>query len=280
MGTRIVGPMNCAEVQTLLHDFRKRRLDRVLHGEVGAHLEKCTACARADRAEEALDEVLEQRLPRHAAPTALKRRLGLLMGQAAPVAAPPAAHRTLPLTRWTRFAAPAMAAGLALLVGGVFFQRSSSQGNAALASLTGEAVNDHLRVLASQHPVDIESGGNHQVKPWFEGKLDFAPEVPSPEDTQLRLRGGSVGYVFDRKAAVLVYALRQHVVTLLVFRAEGLAELDASAGQLGPERSARGFNVVLWRSGELGYALVSDANAQELGELGVRLAAAVHEPGP
>ena len=271
--------MNCEDVQSQLHDFRKGRLDGGLHGEVGAHLESCMACASADRVERALDELLEQRLPRHAAPTTLKRRLGLLMVRPAPAAAP--AHRAL--TRWTRFVAPAMAAGLAVMVGGAIMQRSSSQGS-ALASLTGEAVNDHLRVLASQHPVEIESGGKHQVKPWFEGKLDFAPEVPALEDTELRLRGGSVGYVFDRKAAVLVYALRQHLVTLLVFRTEGLAWPDASAGQVGPvrgrETSARGFNVVLWRSGELGYALVSDANAKELGELAARLAAAVHEPAP
>jgi anti-sigma factor RsiW len=110
-------------------------------------------------------------------------------------------------------------------------------------------------------------------------ELDFAPEVPAVEDTELRLRGGSLGYVFDRKAAVLVYALRQHVVTLLVFRAEGFAGLDASAAQLGPEGSARGFTVVLWRHGELGYALVSDVNAKELRDMGARLAAAVHEAG-
>ncbi len=145
-------------------------------------------------AEHALDELLEQRLPRHAAPTTLKRRLGLLMVRPAPAAAP--VHSAL--TRWTRFVAPAMAAGLALMVGRAFMQRSSSQ-DGALASLTGEAVNDHLRVLASQHPVEIESGGKRQVKPWFEGKLDFAPEVPALEDTELRLRGGSVGYVFDRR---------------------------------------------------------------------------------
>ena len=196
----------------------------------------------------------------------------------------PAAARGHPaLTRWTRVVAPAMAAGFALMAGRLFLQRNTSQGS-ALASLTAEAVNDHLRVLASQHQVEIESGGRHQVKPWFEGKLDFAPEVPALEDTELRLRGGSVGYVFDRKAAVLVYALRLHLVTLLVFRPEGLPLPDASAGQLGPvrgrETSARGFNVVLWRSGELGYALVSDANAKELGEIAVRLAAAARAPAP
>ncbi|BDG02914.1 anti-sigma factor family protein [Anaeromyxobacter oryzae] len=270
--------MNCADVQMLLHDFRKRRLDGGLHAEVAAHLESCMACASADRAEQALDEVLEQRLPRHAAPAALKRRLGPLVLMGPPAEAP--AHRTM--TRWARFVAPAMAAGLALMVGGVLMRRSSSQGS-ALASLAAEVVNDHLRVLVSQHQVEIESGGKHQVKPWFEGKLDFAPEVPAPEGTELRLRGGSVGYVFDRKAAVLVYALRQHVVTLLVFRTEGLAWPDASAGQAGPvrsrETSARGFNVVLWRSGELGYALISDSDAKELGEIGNQLAGAVQEPG-
>ncbi len=264
--------MNCQDAQILLHDYRKRRLDGALHGGVGAHLESCIACDGADRAEHAVDVLLEQRLPRRAAPKNLKRRLGLLMERPAPSSAP--VHRAV--TRWTRFVAPAMAAGFALTVGGVFMQRSSSQGS-AFASLTAEAVNDHLRVLASQHQVEIESGGRHQVKPWFEGKLDFAPEVPALEDADLRLRGGSVGYVFDRKAAVLVYALRQHLVTLLVFRTEGLAWPDASAGQVGP---ARGFNVVLWRGGELGYALVSDANAKELRLIGARLAAAVHEPDP
>ncbi len=60
-----------------------------------------------------------------------------------------------------------------------------------------------------------------------------------------------MGYFFDRKAAVLVYALRQHLVTLLVVRPSGLEWPDASAAQGGPaqgrEASARGFNVVFLR---------------------------------
>jgi anti-sigma factor RsiW len=34
----------------------------------------------------------------------------------------------------------------------------------------------------------------------------------------------------------------------------------------------RGFNVILWRAGDLGYALVSDLDARELADLGSRLA--------
>lgn len=268
--------MNCEEVRTHLHDFVRRRLDPDLRGGVGEHLESCEPCMSAERTEHALDELLEQRLPRFAAPTALKRRLGLLAGRPEPARAES--------TRWTRILAPAMAAGLALGIGGLLLQGGSHR-SGELASLTSEVVNDHLRVLASQHPLDVESGGSHQVKPWYEGKLDFAPVVPAPEGDELRLRGGLVGYVFDRKAAVLVYGLRLHVVTLLVFRAEGLDWPSAGDLQVGPvrgsEQSARGFNVVLWRSGGLAYALVSDVSPVELGEVAARLAAATAEPrGP
>jgi anti-sigma factor RsiW len=268
--------MNCEDVQLRLHDFLERRLDPALGAEVGAHLESCAACGSAERAEHALDEVLEQRLPRYEAPAALSRRLALLMGRAAS-----ARSATL---RWTRVLVPAMAAGFALLAVGVVLQRGSSP-RSDLASLTSEAVNDHLRVLASQHPVEIESGGMHQVKPWFEGKLDFAPVVPAPEGSELRLQGGSVGYVFDRKAAILVYRLRLHVVTLLVFRPEGLTWPESGSKQLGPARgsetSTRGFNVVLWQNGGLGYALVSDVNAEELTGVAAQLATATaRKPGP
>jgi anti-sigma factor RsiW len=267
--------MSCEEVRTHLRDFVKRRLDPALRGGVAAHLEGCASCARAERTEHALDELLEQRLPRFAAPATLQRRLGLLLGRPQPARAAP--------RRWTRALAPAMAAALALGLGGLLLQRGASRSGDA--SLTSELVNDHLRVLASQHPIEIESGGGHQVKPWFEGKLDFAPVVPAPEGGELTLRGGSIGYVFDRKAAVLVYGLRLHVVTLLVFRADGLDGSAAGDRGLGParlgERSARGFNVVLWRNGELAYALVSDVNPAELREVAARVAAATAEPrGP
>jgi anti-sigma factor RsiW len=261
--------MNCDEVRPELHDYVRRRLDPGAQARIGAHVQECEACGDVERTERALDELLEERLPRHPAPAALKKRLAMLTRGADEVRRPPA--------RWTRAIAPALAAGFAAVAVGVLFQRGPS--SPGLATLTAEAVNDHLRVLATQHPVDIESGGRHQVKPWFEGKLDFAPVVPAPEGGELRLRGGAVGYVFDRKAAVLVYNLRLHVVTLLVVRPEGLPWPEKDGRQLGPallhESSTRGFNVVSWRSGGLGYLLVSDVNPKELADAAAQLATAI-----
>ena len=136
-------------------------------------------------------------------------------------------------------------------------------------------MNDHLRVLSSPRPLDVESGGIHQVKPWFEGKLDFAPEIPFAGDADFPLRGGALGYFLDRRAAVVVYQRRLHGVTLLVFRADGLAWPAHGLEPMGPAAayaaSSRGFNVLLWRAGDLGYALVSDLDAAELRQLGAKL---------
>jgi len=207
--------MDCQDVRNLLHDLRAKRLSAASRDDVRAHVAGCAACARADAAERVLDEALERR-PRYRAPRALTRRLGLL---AAPVPARPPAEAQ----RWTRFLAPALAAAFAALSIGLLVERAQVRDAGTLARLAGEAVNDHLRQLARAEHLEIRSGGMHQVKPWFEGKLDFAPVVPVREGEELRLQGGPVGYFQDRKAARLEYALRQHVVALLVFRAEGLS---------------------------------------------------------
>jgi anti-sigma factor RsiW len=141
-----------------------------------------------------------------------------------------------------------------------------------------EAVNDYLRVLYSEHPLEVESGGIHQVKPWFEGRLDFAPSVAFAGDQDFPLKGGSVAYFMDRKAATFIYGHRLHMITLLVFRADGLPWPPVAGESVGSQRmyvrDARGFHVLMWRQGDLGYALVSDASPGVLRELAGRLESA------
>ena len=90
------------------------------------------------------------------------------------------------------------------------------------------------------------------------------------------LHGGAVGYFVDRKAATFVFGRRLHTISLFVFKAEGLPWPTSSLEHVGREEiyrsTVRGFNVLLWREGELGYALVSDVNAQDLKLLAAKLA--------
>jgi anti-sigma factor RsiW len=163
-----------------------------------------------------------------------------------------------------------MAVGAAIAAGVVVW-RDHSAGDVMVA----EAVSDHLRVLYSQHPLEVESGGIHQVKPWFEGRVDFAPVVRFAGDDDFPLQGGAVGYFIDRKAAVYLFKRRLHVVTLFVFPADGLP-WPAATQPLGGARAAvsttRGFHTLLWREGDMGYALVSDVDERDLADLGARIA--------
>ena len=261
--------MTCDDARASLLDYQRERLPAPARVEVHAHLDTCPECARAAAIEHALTTALEERLPQHPASLALKRRLAA--GWPAPVAA---------RARWSAWR-PAPAFGLALaavllvLTPLLYYERLTSRTTSEQAILVSEAVNDHLRVLSSQHPLDVESGGIHQVKPWFEGRLDFAPVLAFEGDAEFPLRGGSVGYFRDRKAAVLVYTRRLHLVSLIVFRAENLAWPAGDLIRLGSVQAhvtaERGFNVIAWRRGDLGYALVSDVDARELRQLAARM---------
>lgn len=256
--------MTCGEARDRLLDAQRDRLAPEARAGLQAHLQACAACAHEEAAEALLSEALESRLPQHGAPVALKRRLAATW----PAEPAPRLWR-----RWGRYLVPAAAVAGLLIALPIVAQRASEPGSERMVA---EAVNDHLRILTSRHPLDIESGGIHQVKPWFEGRLDFAPVIRFDGDQDFPLRGGAVGYYLDRKAAVFVFNRRLHTISLLVFRADGLPwptrELRAVGASRAHVTTSRGFNSVLWRDGELGYALVSDVDPGDLARLAERLA--------
>jgi anti-sigma factor RsiW len=251
--------MDCSETRTNLLAARRDLLPSEEADAVRAHLLECESCQRADAADTELSNALS-RLPRRSAPSLLRRKLE---------------YRWAPRERrWPRrFAqvvavvalSSAVAAGTALVL-------RAQRGSDAMVT---EAVNDHLRILYSDHPVEVESGGIHQVKPWFAGRLDFAPSVAFGGDQDFPLKGGSVAYFMNRKAAAFVYGRRLHVITLFVFRADGLPWPPAGGEPIGAHRiyakESRGFHTLMWRDGDLGYALVSDVSVADLRELARRI---------
>jgi anti-sigma factor RsiW len=255
--------MDCTEARTHWLDRRRGSLGADARAPLEAHLAGCEACRRDEAADRELSAALEARLPRRRAPEALRRSLEARWGG---VAAPPA-QRSRRVARTLL----AMAAGAAIVLLAVAGWRARPSDDAMLA----EAVNDHLRVLYSERPIEVEPG-IHQVKPWFEGRLDFAPVVAFAGDDDFPLQGGAVAYFLDRKAATFVFKRRLHVITLFVFRADGLPWPAVASEPVGSARgtlrTSRGYHVLLWRKDDLGYALVSDVDARELGALGAKIA--------
>jgi anti-sigma factor RsiW len=260
--------MDCHDVCDQLLEYQQGRLAPDLVAGLRRHLDGCADCAHADAVERELTQALERRTPQYPASVALKRRLA---------ASWPSPAAPLPTRKpWRRALLPAGLVVAALLVAASFARELVAPKSPEAAIMVAEAVNDHVRMLQSQRPLEVESGGIHQVLPWFSGKLDFAPVLHFSGDAEFPLRGGAVGYFVDRKAATLVFGRRLHNISLFVFKADGLpwpTQGLERAGRVEVYRtSARGFSVVLWREGELGYALVSDVNARDLTLLASKLA--------
>ena len=251
--------MDCQTARLQLLDDQQGRLDPTAATALGAHLAQCPECSREEMAERLLTEQLERHLPQHAAPLALKRRLAAQWSTAPRV--PP----IRPRGSWRRW--PAIAACVLALIIAAAVVAGWLAGRDPAERLVSEAVNDHLRVLARGPALDVPSGDMHQVRPWLTGRLDFAPVIRFAGDADFPLRGGTVDYFLDRRAAVAVYGRRLHTVTLIVTRAEGLPWPDPPS----VAARARGFNVRLWQRDGLGYALVSDLDPTELARLAERL---------
>ena len=253
--------MDCDRARQVILDRAPSAADAAALEE---HLAGCSACKRAREVERATDELLARR-PVHRPPAALDARLrARWQGKEA------APRRRV--SRFVWLAAAALALAIALFV----LRNRGEDKKAIEARLTDEVVNDHLRILYSEHPLDIASGGIHQVKPWFSGKLDFGPMKVFEGDEQLPLQGGAVAVILDRKAAAFVYKRRLHQVTLFVTRAEGLPwpAPNQDAGRLRVHsETARGFSTITWVEGELGYALVSDIDRGELATIASRITA-------
>ena len=246
----------CAELQPLLRDAGRGQLDAERAALVSAHLATCVACRGISDEERALDQLLEEGLPQRPASLALKRRLAARLPPLAQTAPPAHAGRA---RRAALIALPlAACAALVLVVRPHLVARDP---------LVAEAIADHLRVVYREQPVDVESGGPHRVKPWFTGRLDFAVPQVYGGDQEFTLVGGSVALFQDRKAALLVYKRQLHTISLFVFPGEGLTLPNDPL-----LRQSRGFSVVVWRQGDLGYALTSDLNGGELQTLAHRIA--------
>ncbi|MGE5616476.1 MAG: anti-sigma factor family protein [Bacillota bacterium] len=126
--------------------------------------------------------------------------------------------------------------------------------------LAGEVMTAHIRsVMSESHLNDVVSTDQHTVKPWFIGKLDFAPNVTDLAASGFTLTGGRLDYVNGRTVAALTYRHRLHVVNLFEWPAAA-AERDLAPEALG----RKGYSIIHWRRAGIEYWAISDVAGADL----------------
>jgi anti-sigma factor RsiW len=107
---------------------------------------------------------------------------------------------------------------------------------------------------------DVISTDQHTVKPWFDGKIDFAPPVRDFTEQGFPLQGGRLDVVDNRAVAALVYGRRKHVVNVFIWPT---SEKDM-APRIG---SIQGYQWIDWRKQGMQFYAVSDTAAPDLDQL-------------
>lgn len=240
--------MNCSRLRQVLDAWLDNEIDRATGGEIEAHLASCAACSTLRRERESVRAFVRSAAPRYAAPAGLARAVRRSLSAAM-------LERPAPLRRptWLQAGALAVVAALASALGGYWIGRPVPD-----SSLREQVVASHVASLGTSRQLTaVASADRHVVKPWFQGKTDFAPAVRDLSAHGYILLGGRLDHVADRQAAAVVYRVRNHVINLFAWRAAGGDEAIAVS-------PVRGFNLATWSEAGLSFAAVSDVDARDL----------------
>ncbi|WP_262273548.1 anti-sigma factor family protein [Microvirga yunnanensis] len=245
----------CSDMKVLLHGHLDGELDAANAFQVEDHLRTCATCSSEYQRLQELRAALREDSLRYRAPDALRARVleALVPAPASPVAPTTARWwQRLRLSQHLGIPAAAFAAGLAVAL---IVPRSSPD-------LEQELVSEHVRSLMANHITDVTTSDRHTVKPWFDGRLDFAPPVVDLVGDGFALTGGRLDYVAGRAVAALVYKRREHVINLFIWPAEK-NRVSAEGGQ---SSVINGYNTLRWSGSGMIFWAVSDLNAVELQE--------------
>lgn len=242
--------MSCERTDSVLHGYFDQELDAEGAAEFERHLEDCAECAEALAGLKSLRAMDFARLYERA-PERLRRKVAAEIGPGRPVEAKPSRSAW----QWL-----AIAAALLLVAYTGWRAVTVRRVDKVEMALAGEVIDAHLRSLQPGHLADVISTDQHTVKPWFDGKVDFAPPVHDFAEQGFPLQGGRLDVVNGRATAALVYGRRKHVMNVFMW--------PMNAPDAVPRAGSRqGYQWMEWRKGGMEYWVVSDTAAGDVEEL-------------
>ena len=257
----------------MLDGWLDGELDPATGEEIARHVAQCPGCLALRSERERLRTSLRAAAPRFVVPVALRQSvLRALRAEQAPhiggnldsgAHKRPLAARLL--SWWHAFVFAGAASAATALVTVLLVRAPGDEG--ANESPREQVVTRHVASLAGAHQIDVASSDGHVVKPWFQGKIDFAPMVRDLSAQGFILQGARQERIAGRPAVAVVYKIRNHPVNLFIWRGADGGAADAREAAL-TASTMRGFSVASWAAGGLNFAAVSDAEFADIERFG------------
>jgi anti-sigma factor RsiW len=244
----------------------KAKLDTYLDGEVAedemrtfdAHARGCASCSADALARVQMKRAIQVAGKRFTPSAEFRKRIQKS------VAAKP--RRSFSMG-WMLAAAAAIILAAGTLTSNYLGIRSGNEAASRDHALS-EIADLHVETLASASPVDVVSTDRHTVKPWFQGKIPFAFNLPELQNSPFSLLGGRMTYLDQTPGAHLIYDLRKHHISVFVFQERSLSpQLAASLDAASPSPKQLPFNLETWSQGGLRYFVIGDVSTADIDSL-------------
>ncbi len=251
--------MRCEEARPLIDFYLDGELDALRSAEFELHARGCSECTPQIERASKLRAAVRESAPYFAAPAALKQRIREALRAEAGAGAAESATRGI-IPRWRVAAAALVSIAAAFIL--VFTLRSHFTGvEYDEDDVADQVVASHVRSLMASHLTDVTSSDRHTVKPWFDGKIDFAPNVPDFSAEGFPLTGGRLDYINRRPVAALVYQRRLHYINVFIWPA------NSSITSPVKTETREGYNILHWQHAGMDYWCISDTSADDLQSL-------------
>jgi anti-sigma factor (TIGR02949 family) len=241
----------CESDGPILQGYFDGELDLVRSVEFEEHLKACPDCAAELQAQQLLRQALRSSNLYERAPESLRDRIrAKLPGTKVQPKLIPIRR---PVLEWLAIAAGIV---IAIFLGARVVPNIGAQRQTNLVAQ--EIVAGHIRSLQPGHLFDVQSTDQHTVKPWFDGKLDFAPPVTDFANQGFPLVGGRLDYLDNRDVAALVYQRQKHLINVFIW------PMESKPTKLPDVQAIQGYNLIFrWRDG-MYFCATSDLNLAEL----------------
>jgi anti-sigma factor RsiW len=253
--------VSCELTQRVVPGYADGELDLVRIIEMEMHLKDCPACSQELESQQEVRSALRRSSLAYSAPAVLRNRIqsSLRTSNGPGVQERKMMWISLPAWQW----AGAVAA-LALFSFSGWQLTARLRATSSDRRIASEVFTSHVRSLEANHLMDVVSTDQHNVKPWFDGKLDFSPPVEDLASDGFPLVGGRLDYIENREVAALIYQRREHFINVFVW--PNLTRSNSTQ----PIESRQGYNIVGWSRGGFQCWAVSDIGPSDLAEF-VRL---------
>jgi anti-sigma factor RsiW len=241
--------MRCEEARLLVSAFVDHELSDDEELAVSEHIESCSNCARLAEDYRRMGQHIA--VGYRQAPAGLTEKIRASVARERLASLPSRSYVTM-----RRAAALIFCMGLSALATWYAIRSSQEQ-----AYLEREILTAHVRSLVQDRPIQIASSDGHTVKPWFNGRIDFAPTVRDLTFAGFPLLGGRVEIIDGRRVAALVYKRRDHIINVFMW------PTAEAAVRLARHTSIKGYSVLTWDNAGTTYWAVSDLNAGEMHDL-------------